>query len=320
MKLSSAVLVALTAATSASATTIRSAAAKSSLLSKSRRLEENNEDEDQQDEQYQFLSSYKLKLIGCSAGEIYKNPENGEAEYSSVIYRLCPADDCDDDSDSGCNKGYGDFVVGINSFVESWLEDKRDDMDGGDDNWNMDEFAECRQWEADQDNDDEDGDNNQNQAAYYVGPMCGEEANEIKLGFFSDYTCTTVPEDVTFEDISNGWSLPYSDSGLVTNACESCAGYNDNGEYELSEMCMRLYENSGKCEAEMESVGNYGPDESGCEYIAELMPKSSSSAGAAVGWTIFAFVVIGAAAYGYTKWWTKKKQGTSGLATDGVMN
>jgi len=290
-------------------------------LAKSRRLDENAEEE-QQEEEFQFLSSYSLKLIGCANGEIYKNPENGEAEYSSVIYRLCPVDDCDDDSDKGCTKGYGDFVVGINSFVQSWLEDKRENMNQ-DDQFNIDEFGECKEWEADQDQDDEDGNNNngnQNQNMYYVGPTCGYEATEIKLGFFSDYTCTTVPEDVTFEDISNGWSLPYSNSGLVTNACESCAGYNDNGEYELSEMCMRLYEDSGKCEEEMEYVGQYGAITTGCEYIAELMPKQKSSAGAAIGWTIFAFVVVGAAAYGYTKWWVKKKQSSSGLATDGVMN
>jgi len=312
MKLS--LLLAVTAATSTSAMSIRSAEAKSKLLAKSRRLD-NNENQ-QQEQEFSFLSNYALKLIGCANGEIYKNPENGEAEYSTVIYRLCPADDCSDDSSHGCKSGFGDYVVGINSFVENWLEDKKENMQQ-DDAFNMDEFAECREYEMDQDaNDDQNG--NQNQMVYYVGPTCGDEATEIKLGFFSDYTCTTVPEGVTFEDISNGWSLPYSSSGLVTNACESCSGYNDNGEYEVSEMCMRLYEWAGKCESEMEYVGYYGPDESGCSFIQELMPKSQGSAGAAIGWTIFAFACIGLVAYGYTKWWTKKK--SSGLATDGVMN
>lgn len=111
MKLSTTFLLAATAASTA-ATTIRSANAKASLLSKSRRLEENEDEDEQQDQEYQFLANYKLKLIGCAAGEIYKNPENGEAEYSSVIYRLCPADECSDDNDYGCKSGYGDFVVG----------------------------------------------------------------------------------------------------------------------------------------------------------------------------------------------------------------
>lgn len=317
MKLSSTILLAATAA-SASAMSIRNVDAKASLLTKSRRLEENAEEEQQQEAEYQFLSSYKIKLIGCAAGETYKNPENGEMEYSSVIYRLCPADTCDDDSLTGCKSGYGDFVVGLNSFVESWLEDKKEDMqnnNNGDDNqFNIEEFAECRQWEVDQDADDEDAE----QQVYYVGPTCSEDGG-ITLGFFSEYTCQTVPSDVTFEDISNGWSLPYSSSALISTGCESCSGYNDNGEFEISEMCMRMYENSGKCETGMESVSYNGKDESGCEFIASLMPASTGGASAAVGWTIFAFVVIGAAAYGYTKWWVKKKQGSS-LASDGVMN
>jgi len=313
MKISAVILLAASAA-SASAATIRSVSATSALLSKSRRLDQNGDDQ-QQEQEYSFLANYAIKLIGCSTGEIYKNPENGEAEYSSVIYRLCPADDCNDDNTSGCSSGYGDYIVGINSFVEMWLEDKKENMQQ-DDAFNIDQFSECAEWEVDQ---DEDGNNNGNQQVWYVGPACGDEKTEIKLGFFSDYKCSQVPDGVSFEDISNGWSLPYSSSGLVTNACESCSGYNDNGEAEISEMCMRLYENAGKCETEMENVGYNGPDTSGCEYIQSLMPKSSGGAGAAIGWTIFALVVVGVAAYGYTKWWTKKKQG-SHLSSDGVLN
>ena len=306
MKLSNALLF-LTAST-VTATSIRSGSATRNLLSKARKLEEN---EQEQEGEYQFLSSYSVKLIGCAAGEIYKNPENGEAEYSSVIFRLCPGDDCDDSSSHGCKSGYGDYVVGINSFTEAWLEDKKENMQQ-DDAFNVEEYSECRQYEVDQDADEEN--ENQQEMFYYVGPTCGEDGASIALGFFEDYTCTTT-SSTTFEEISNGWTLPYS-SGLVTNSCEGCAGYNDNGEWELSEMCMRLYENSGRCESGMESTGYYGPDESGCEYIQTLMPKSGTNAGAAVGWTIFALVIVGAAAFGYTKWWTKKKS----MAADGVMN
>ena len=318
MKLSTAALLLLSAASGASAS--HSHAAKVSLLKKARKLEDNQQDEEEEQEdedEYQFLAQYSVKLIGCVTGEKYMNPEDGEYEGSSVIFRLCPAADCDDDSEKGCGDGYGDYVVGINSFTENWLEDKREDMQQ-DDNFNVEEFGECREYEVDQDNDDQNNNNNNNQAQYYVGPACGDDGSSIKLGFFSDYLCTVEPEDVTFEDISNGWSLPYS-SGLVTNACESCAGYNDNGEYELSEMCMRLYENSGKCEEHMEYTGYYGAQTSSCEYIEEISPslKSGGGAGKAFGWIIFVLAVAGVAFYAYSAWWRKKKAGS---AADGLMN
>lgn len=309
MKLSTALIIA-SAASLASAQSIRSHAAKASLLNKSRRLEQ-----DQEEDIYGFLSNYAIKLIGCAAGEQYTNPETAEVEYSSVIYRLCPVDSCDDASATGCKKGYGDFAVGLQTFVQEWLEDKRDNMQQ-DDMFKVEQLGECREYMVDNDA-QEDG---EEAVVYYVGPACGSEKAEIVVGLFSEATCVT-PAAKTFEEISNGWSLPYSTSGagLVTNACEMCAGYDDQGAYGVSDMCTTLFDGAAsKCMTGMESLNSYGADETGCSYIQNLVPKTSSSkAGAAVGWTIFALVIVGAAAYGYTKWWLKKKQ-TSSLASDGM--
>ena len=263
-------------------------------------------------------------MIGCAA-EQYKNPENGEYEYHSVVFRLCPSDSCDDQSTTGCASGHGDYVVGINTFVDAWLEGKRDDMENDqDDQWDLNQFSECREYEVDQDADEEQDGEDGEEKAYYVGPTCSN--GQIAIGFFSEYTCTTVPSDVTFEDISNGWSLPYSNGGLVTNYCESCSGYNDNGEEEISQMCQELWTSaSSKCESGMANYSQvYGKDESGCEYIASSFPvtasKSSSKAGAIVLWVFLALLIVGGAFFAYTKWWMKRKQGTAaGLSTaDGV--
>lgn len=280
------------------------------LMKAARKLEDaNNGDDAAEEEEYSFLANYKLKFLICKPGETYVNPEDGEYEYSSVVFRLCPDNgECDDEDSTGCSSGYGDFVVGVNSFVESYLEDKAEDMQQ-DDAWDVNQFAECREYEADQDADeDEDGGNNNNQNyAYYVGPACSEDGSTIILDMFTDEGCKTKSEDVTFEDISNGVSLPYSTGGLISNYCESCSGYNDNGEWELSEMCMMLYENSGKCETEMETFHYSGMNEASCEYIEEMLPKSKSSAGKAIGWTFFVLVVLGAAFVGFT--FIKKKRG-----------
>jgi hypothetical protein len=286
-------------------------------LSKARRLEDAQDaGDDAAQADYTFLSDYKLKLIGCTAGEVWKNPEDGESEYSSVVFRLCPSADCDDEVANGCKKGYGDFIVGINTFTDAWLEDKREDMQQDDDHFNIDEYSECREWEVDNDDDG----NADGGDVYYVGPAC--DGSGIKLGFFSDDTCTTVPNGVSFEDISNGWTLPYSSGGLVTNYCEACAGYNDNGEYEVSDMCAQLYEWSGKCMSNMDmSNTGYSADTTYCESITSLMPVTKSNVGKAIGWTIFVLVLLGLGGFLYTKWWTKKKQGGGEAmsSSDGAM-
>lgn len=310
MKLSTALIIA-SAASLASAQSIRSQTAKASLLNKSRRLEQAAEEEDI----YGFLSNYAIKLVGCASGEQYTNPATNEVEYSTVIFRLCPVDSCEDDSAHGCKKGYGDFAVGLSTFVTEWLEDKRENMQQ-DDMFKVEQLGECREYKVDNDAQEE----GEEELVYYVGPACGSERAEIVVGLFSEATCVT-PAAKTFEEISNGWSLPYSSSGsgLVTQACEMCAGYDDQGNYGVSDMCTTFFEGaSQKCMTNMENLNSYGADETGCSYIQNLIPKTSSSkAGAAVGWTIFALVIVGAAAYGYTKWWLKKKQASS-LASDGM--
>ncbi|CAB9512551.1 expressed unknown protein [Seminavis robusta] len=278
------------------------------LLKKARKLEDNNQN--QEEDEFAFLMNYNLKMIQCKAEEAIRNPEDGEYEYGAAIFRLCP-EGCDDDLTYGCKSGHGDYVVGLQTFVQAYFEDQRDNM-YYDDNFKVDEYAECREYE--QENDD--GGNNNN-AAYFIGPACTEDGSDVKLEIFYDEACSQVPEDVTFEDISNGWSLPYGEGGLVSNKCQPCSEYNgDDGAYELKEMCQELYENAGKCETEMESFHYYGKQEGSCEYIASLMPASKSGGGAkAFGWVVFILVVVGAFS-AYAMWWKKKK---SGQASDGLM-
>lgn len=292
MKFSSALLLAASASV-ASANTVRATA---KLLSQARRLEDGNQQQQEEGDEYSFLAGYSAKLISCVAGETYQDVDGG-SEYSSVIFRLCPADSCDSSSALGCKNGYGDYVVGINTFTQTWLEEMREEMNQ-DDKMNMNEFSECRQF----------GQAAEDGSLYYVGPTCSGTTG-IKLGFFADETCSTAPEGVSFEDVA-GWTLPYSD-GLVNGDCHACAQTNDQGEQELSALCMDNYMNSGKCEAKMDKNSQYSSnDETACEYITSIAPKSKTGggAGAAIGWVIFALVIVAAAGFGYTKWWTSKKQ------------
>lgn len=306
MKFAATVMLSLLASASA-----RMGPAQKKLLSKARRLEDNNnnQNEDQEEEEYAFLMNYNLKMIQCVADEQIRNPENGEYEYGAAIFRLCP-EGCDSDSEYGCASGHGDFVVGLQTFVQAYFEDQRDNM-YYDDNFKVDEYAECREYE--QENDDG---NNNNAYAYFIGPACTDDGKDVKLAMFYDEACSQVPEEVTFEDVSNGWALPYGEGGLVSTSCLACAEY-DEGNYELKEMCEQLYEQSGKCETGMESYHYYGKQEGSCEYIESLMPaqKGSGSGAKAFGWVVFILVVVGAFS-AYAMWWKKKK---AGQASDGLM-
>jgi hypothetical protein len=272
-------------------------AASASILDNARRL-----DQAAADNEYAFLGDYNLKLLTCNSKEVFVNPADGSSEYGSVIFRLCPTKgECSDAAGKGCKDGYGDFIVGMNSFVEEYLQQKRDEMQA-DDNFKVEQLGECRQYEADKDGDYADG-------VYYVGPTCSADGTGIRVALFSDEGCMTLEESITFEEISAGISLPYAEGGLVSDYCEACYSVNDNGEAGLNELCMNLYELSGKCESKMETYHYTGIQEGACETISALLPKSkkSGSAGKVIGWLFFAMVVVGLVGFAFT---AMKKKGT----------
>jgi hypothetical protein len=283
----------LSAMASANAMSLSGDAAKK-VVTAARRVE-------QQQMDFTFLANYTVKMVGCKSNlEEAIIDEEGNSEYEAVLLRLCPVDSCDSDSASGCKSGYGEMVVGISTFIEAYFEDQRDNMNW-DDNFKVDKYAECGEYKPE----DKDtwGD-----YVFYIGPTCTEDGSSIRLAVFEDEVCTQFSE-FTFEEISEGWTLPYSDGGLVSTECNACMEYNDRGELELRDMCMRPYENAVyKCEEGMEYYSYYGQNVQGCEAINAAFPKQSSSGGNGgkiFGWIVLGLVVVGLV--GYVAWWRKKK-------------
>ena len=93
------------------------------------------------DNDYAFLGNYSLKMIYCDAIEV-TSCEAG-TDYGSIVFRLCPSTgECIDDFGSvGCDAGYGDFLVGINTFVKAYLEHKRDEIQVVNDNFQIEEMV-----------------------------------------------------------------------------------------------------------------------------------------------------------------------------------
>eukprot|EP00542_Grammatophora_oceanica_P014749 CAMPEP_0194027970 /NCGR_PEP_ID=MMETSP0009_2-20130614/1999_1 /TAXON_ID=210454 /ORGANISM="Grammatophora oceanica, Strain CCMP 410" /LENGTH=318 /DNA_ID=CAMNT_0038667189 /DNA_START=115 /DNA_END=1071 /DNA_ORIENTATION=+ len=291
------------------------------VLSASRRLEDEAEDdEEEEEEEYGFLADYTLKFISCEVEQSMKN-EEGNYEYSAVRYRLCPSDSVDCDEGKSCTSGYGDYIVGLNTFMDNYFEDQRENYEG-DDDFQIADYAECRELDVpDQDEDERRrrlGD--EEEVQYFVGPTCSEDGLSVALAMYSDEDCKYA-SDVDFYSLA-GYDLPYGDGGLVgTTHCSSCYYQDDDGNYELSEFCMAMYENSGKCETNMETYSAYGKQEGKCEDIAALEEArfgKSSSGSRKVFWWILAIVLIAAVAYYFYS--QNKKKNMSGVNSGGLMS
>lgn len=229
-----------------------------------------------------FLADYSLTMLSCVAGEQSINYEEGNVEYSTVIFRLCPSDLCNADNSTsrGCEEGYGDYAVGINTFTQAYVESIKDNYNNGMQyysydygEFNVEEYVrECRLFE------EEEGEQNQNyyNSYDYVGAACTEDGTGIRLASFSDPYCSQESSD-SFADTHNGFELPYSNGGLVSDSCMSCVHYNDNYEYELGELCQDTYKVATyRCEENMQTTnGYYGADTRGCDYLSEKVPENT---------------------------------------------
>lgn len=112
------------------------------LLSSARRLDyyygdDDNDGDDQsyyyEEDDYYWLADFSLKFQGCQA--IKQWNEDAE-DYNDVRiktknlarFRLCPSNKCSRRNGYGCTKGYGDYVVGVDTYVQAYTEvQKRQD-------------------------------------------------------------------------------------------------------------------------------------------------------------------------------------------------
>jgi len=323
MKLSTATVLFATMA-SAAAKSLTGASAKRVLRNarmiegSNRKMEENQnqqgDDAAAEEQEYAFLANYELKMVGCNSAETVVNAEDGAYEYGAVMLRLCPLGTCDSDTTNGCTEGYGDFVVGIETYVEQYFEDQRDNMQW-DDQFEVDKYAKCEQYEIEQDGDDANNEAWENYF-FFIGPTCTEDGLGVKLALYEGYegqegACVPGAESsIAFETISNGWTLPYSSGGLVSTYCSECTEYNDNAEEQLREMCMQTYMSStNHCEEKMEFYSYYGQNVQGCEYLSEAFESTykaeGGNGGKIFGWILLGLVVVGLV--GYVMWWRSKK-------------
>eukprot|EP00980_Cylindrotheca_fusiformis_P028467 scaffold22602_cov154-Cylindrotheca_fusiformis.AAC.7 len=288
------------------------------LLSQARRLDDGDNNNNNNDAVYEFLDNYSLRLTECHPDISFM----GNREYpiyGVVVFRMCPSNSCVGASSNSktkmpCTEGYADFAVDIGTFVYSMLTDQEDNFQWDDEVGEWADYAECTEY------DQEDGDQ-----SYYVGPTCTEDKKNIRLALFDEYTCQTE-SSTSFSSISNGWTLPYSDGGLVSTQCTSC--YDNDNDGGAKELCMDLYDAAEyRCEKDWDvkhyywnsitEVMKYGQDTTGCGPIDRFNYTRKK---ANVLADLFFVLVLVALALGgwffYQSWWDKQKENLERIDTD----
>jgi hypothetical protein len=245
-----------------------------------------------------YLAGYSIKFQGCHHVQQWNEDANGGDDTIKIMtqrlvrFRLCPSNACSAGASFGCDSNYGDYVVDMETYVGAYLSQMQNEyMNGGGQrelsnnnnnngqnsnqykyNINFNDYMQCAQMDMSGNGNRElanNNNNNQNNAyyysgnqdAYFIGPYCAEQGGEIRLGVFSDDTCSVFADDGNdmFKMAHNGMELPYASHSMVNLNCISCGGYG-----EVNEMCDTIYQVAGKCETKM-SV--YYPNESACTYI-----------------------------------------------------
>lgn len=305
------------------------------LLSKARRLDENDNDVD-----YSWMTKYTFQFQRCYSWDAYGREQN-ERRQSFVMFRACPQGSCSSTCKNGaeyivemrdfvesyleakqnlqeyncqlveenCNCDYDDAVDDDDVCLAQCYEDAgldycQQDEDenngnGNANNFDAGEYDDCKELEL---NDDD-------ATSYYATMYCTSTGKSIHLGVFTDEECTVTDESNMYYK-TYGYNLPYSSKSIVGNNCMSCmnpfyeAGDDDgnqNDEDMVNEMCMNLYDMSGKCETDL--AVDY-PTTDACDYIHNVVPsleKLFKGEKSFNGWTWFfgvtSFALLGTVIY-----------------------
>jgi len=98
------------------------------VLSQARRLDEDEEAD------MSWLTGYSLKFSGCHHVSQWNN-DAADGEDVRIMtkrlarFRLCPTDSCSADEASGCTSGYGDYILDMNTYVQAYVEYKREALE-----------------------------------------------------------------------------------------------------------------------------------------------------------------------------------------------
>jgi len=265
------------------------------ILSKARKLEGNDEQDTT------WIANMSLKFQGCHHISQWNPEADGQDDVRIeskrlAKFRLCPSNTCNSGSARGCSKGYGDYIVDLDDFLATYLQNKEGECENYKENscncGNADDADYCAQTcfkKAGMSHCYQAGDgfelNNYLECAqygdYYVGTYCASQGGSVLLGMFTDDACTNFADNnggkSTYYSVA-GSALPFSDESIVDTSCYSCkdtSNGNNYGYYETKEVCSNVYEVSGKCESALSSTVS-SINTNACSYISGIKTSGSS--------------------------------------------
>lgn len=253
-----------------------------------------------------------------------------EVNCENYANSQCNCED-DDDKDDGFDRDYCEYDCFNDAEMYECIErNPYDDDEQDQDQFDIDEYLECKEIEIPEENRRRRLEDNgeEEEVQYFVGPYCGSQGGEIYMGLFSDDTCTEMVDDeeISFESLM-GFSLPYSDpTSLVSSKCIQCVepvrdDENDqNGDQEdednILESCETLYMGAGKCENKLPSGMVYEVNDNACTYMEGIRIVRHDgfidAAGKKPSAVATAFIVVAAmafAAMAFYVWYLRTRLG-----------
>jgi hypothetical protein len=277
------------------------------LLANARRVEEANANNNAYDDM-SWVSGYAIKFLGCNSvtqwikedgdyeqGNSQDRNENQAANYANynqyggqnaaamdptngkienvglVRFRLCPRDHCFDHFGVGCSQHYGEYVVGMSTFLETYLAFQREMTSDACGTYRDTCLSKC-----DESNkamcfynclkgyginaafcSNNDGNGNyydgmfdmdsaiqctqyqyggEEGYTHWLGPQCSKQGGIITLGLYDDQNCQ-VPSERTpmyYQKNYGADHVPHQTDNIVTTNCLSClaADGGENAAYE----------------------------------------------------------------------------------------
>ncbi|KAL7504814.1 hypothetical protein ACHAXN_004642 [Cyclotella atomus] len=214
--------------------------------------------------------------------QVYVAWQMEEQEYKCATYRNTCYKECFQSSNGNCyTKCYNKY--GVNVALCASQDAYGNAYSGYGDNvantpFTLEDYLECAEYDLGGDDD----------VTHYLGPYCAQQGGDIRLGFFTDDTCTLASAyQANYFEKLTGIEVPYTKAAIVSQSCISCeakddasAGYqqdyynydaNGNKNYYqakyVNEICGTMYMRSGKCESNMNSEDVPYPEEGACAYI-----------------------------------------------------
>jgi hypothetical protein len=280
------------------------------------------------------------KAAGCSSayGDYIMDMDTFMASYvdgkrtadewdcANYLASSCNCTDSDDKADD-FNAEYCEYDCFNATGMTKCIDHNPYQDDNVEKAFQVEDYMECSQVKVQNNNNNNGDDKAQDQQTkYYVGPYCASQGGSIKLGLFSDESCSVEVTDTTFAALFN-FTLPYSGSteSLIDSKCLSCKegssgssnNQNDQSDADtITQMCEEVYADAGKCEANYPSGMVTTANNNACTYMEGVkvirqdgIIDTGSSRPSAVATSFIVIFAMAFAAMAFYVWYLRTRLG-----------